>query len=86
MLKALCLSGKRGLLDGGLTHLVARVLNNAISGRIFGDSIGIAAMLLNNLSETGKVTVIAARQQENLLAMLLRMESMKRKISKRWGY
>ncbi|AVV37456.1 hemagglutinin repeat-containing protein [Pantoea vagans] len=53
----------RGLIDGGLTHLVAGVLNNSGTGRIFGDHIAIAASLLNNLSEEGKAAVIAARQR-----------------------
>jgi filamentous hemagglutinin len=53
----------RGLIDGGLTHLVPGVLNNSGTGRIFGDHIAIAASLLNNLSEEGKAAVIAARQR-----------------------
>uniref|UniRef100_UPI00301C7C2E hemagglutinin repeat-containing protein n=1 Tax=Pantoea anthophila TaxID=470931 RepID=UPI00301C7C2E len=53
----------RGLIDGGLTHLVAGILNNSGTGRIFGDHIAIAASLLNNLSEEGKAAVIAARQR-----------------------
>ena len=53
----------RGLIDDGLTHLVAGVLNNSGTGRIFGDHIAIAASLLNNLSEEGKAAVIAARQR-----------------------
>ncbi|WP_418162264.1 hemagglutinin repeat-containing protein [Pantoea vagans] len=53
----------RGLIDGGLTHLVAGVLNNSGTGRIFGDHIAITASLLNNLSEEGKAAVIAARQR-----------------------
>ncbi|UIL51050.1 hemagglutinin repeat-containing protein [Pantoea agglomerans] len=58
----------RGLIDGELTHLVARVVNNAGSGRIFGDHIAIAATLLNNLSEAGKAAVIAARQRLDVAA------------------
>ncbi|TPV40866.1 filamentous hemagglutinin N-terminal domain-containing protein [Pantoea deleyi] len=57
-----------GLIDGGLTHLVAGVLNNSGTGRIFGDHIAIAAALLNNLSEGGKAAVIAARQRMDIAA------------------
>ncbi|WP_050496480.1 hemagglutinin repeat-containing protein [Pantoea vagans] len=52
-----------GLIDGGLTHLVAGILNNSGTGRIFGDHVAIAASLLSNLSEEGKAAVIAARQR-----------------------
>jgi len=58
----------RGLIDGGLTHLVAGVLNNSGTGRIFGDHVAIAAALLNNLSEGGKAAVIAARQRMDIAA------------------
>lgn len=58
----------RGLIDGGLTHLVAGVLNNSGTGRIYGDYIAIAATLLNNLSEAGKAAVIAARQRLDIAA------------------
>ncbi|MDH1168533.1 hemagglutinin repeat-containing protein [Pantoea agglomerans] len=58
----------RGLIDGGLTHLVAGVLNNSGTGRIYGDHIAIAATLLNNLSEAGKAAVIAARQRLDIAA------------------
>ncbi|MEN4631654.1 hemagglutinin repeat-containing protein [Pantoea agglomerans] len=58
----------RGLIDGGLTHLVAGILNNSGTGRIYGDHIAIAATLLNNLSEAGKAAVIAARQRLDIAA------------------
>ncbi|WP_380181722.1 hemagglutinin repeat-containing protein, partial [Kalamiella sp. sgz302252] len=52
-----------GLIDGGLTHLTANVLNNIGTGRIYGDRIAIAATVLNNLSDKGKAAVIAARER-----------------------
>jgi len=58
----------RGLIDGGLTHLVAGVLNNVGTGRIFGDHIAIAATVLNNISENGKAAVIAARERLDVAA------------------
>ncbi|MEY8769549.1 hemagglutinin repeat-containing protein [Erwinia sp. ACCC 02193] len=57
-----------GLIDGTLTHLVANVLNNTGTGRIFGDRIAIAATVLNNLSDGGKAAVIAARDRLDLAA------------------
>ncbi|WP_345828016.1 hemagglutinin repeat-containing protein [Erwinia sp. HDF1-3R] len=57
-----------GLIDGGLTHLVAGVLNNTGTGRIYGDHIAIAAAVLNNLSENGKAAVIAARDRLDIAA------------------
>ncbi len=57
-----------GLIDGGLTHLVAGVLNNTGTGRIYGDHIAIAAAVLNNLTENGKAAVIAARDRLDIAA------------------
>ena len=52
-----------GLIDGGLTHLVANVLNNTGTGRIYGDNIALSAETLNNLSDGSSAAVIAARNR-----------------------
>nr|WP_024967752.1 hemagglutinin repeat-containing protein [Pantoea sp. IMH] len=52
-----------GLIDGGLTRLVADVLTNTGTGRIFGDRIALAAAVINNLSDGSKAAVIAARER-----------------------
>ncbi|MGD8106443.1 hemagglutinin repeat-containing protein [Pantoea sp. FN0302] len=57
-----------GLIDGALTHLVANVLNNTGTGRIYGDHIAMAVSILNNLSENGKAAVIAARERFDIAA------------------
>ncbi|XSF43215.1 hypothetical protein DOX62_005585 [Cronobacter dublinensis] len=46
-----------------LTHLVAGVLNNTGTGRIYGDHVAIETGRLNNLSQKGKAAVIAARDR-----------------------
>jgi filamentous hemagglutinin len=53
----------RGLLDGGLTHLVATTLNNYGTGRIYGDHIALQADTINNEAKGGTAPVIAAREQ-----------------------
>ncbi|URQ62202.1 hemagglutinin repeat-containing protein [Pantoea alhagi] len=57
-----------GLIDGALTHLVAKVLNNTGTGRIYGDHIAMAVKILNNLSDNGKAAVIAARDSLDIAA------------------
>lgn len=57
----------RGLIDGVNTQINTVTLNNVGTGRIYGDTVGIAAITVNNDAETvGGVTTaatIAARQR-----------------------
>ncbi len=53
----------RGLLDGGLTHVVASNLTNTGTGRLYGDHIALQTATLNNLAENGIAATIAAREQ-----------------------
>ncbi|MBS9424604.1 filamentous hemagglutinin N-terminal domain-containing protein, partial [Photorhabdus caribbeanensis] len=52
-----------GLIDGELTHLTAKVLDNTGTGRIYGDQIALKTGTLNNTAKDGKAAVIAARDQ-----------------------
>ncbi|WP_249978711.1 hypothetical protein, partial [Vreelandella olivaria] len=56
----------RGLIDGVETHIVADVLDNLGSGRIYGDWLGIQADTLTNDNEDGQAAVIAARERLDL--------------------
>ena len=56
----------RGMLDGGLTHVVASTFTNIGSGRVYGDHVALQAGTLNNLAENGKAATIAAREQFDL--------------------
>nr|EIV2483326.1 hemagglutinin repeat-containing protein [Klebsiella aerogenes] len=51
----------RGLIDGGLTHIVATTLTNIGSGRLYGDAIALQAATLTNAAENGVAATIAAR-------------------------
>ncbi|WP_334223581.1 hemagglutinin repeat-containing protein, partial [Photorhabdus bodei] len=52
-----------GFIDGELTHLTAKVLDNTGTGRIYGDQIALKTGTLNNTAKDGKAAVIAARDQ-----------------------
>ncbi|HAT4414213.1 TPA: filamentous hemagglutinin N-terminal domain-containing protein [Klebsiella oxytoca] len=56
----------RGLIDGGLTHIVATTLTNIGSGRLYGDAVALQVATLTNAAENGVAATIAARA---LLAM-----------------
>lgn len=51
----------RGLIDGGLTHIVATMLTNIGSGRLYGDAVALQAPTLTNAAENGVAATIAAR-------------------------
>ncbi|QBR49030.1 hemagglutinin repeat-containing protein [Erwinia sp. QL-Z3] len=53
----------RGLLDGGLTHIVSASLNNIGSGRLYGDHIALQTGTLTNQAENGTAATIAARDR-----------------------
>lgn len=57
----------RGLVDGQVTRLDAQLITNTGTGRIYGDTLSIAAATLNNTPETiagvTKAGVIAARNR-----------------------
>ncbi|WP_148252156.1 two-partner secretion domain-containing protein [Aidingimonas lacisalsi] len=53
----------RGLIDGIETHIVADVLDNLGTGRIYGDRLGIQAGTLTNDVENGQAAAIAARER-----------------------
>jgi filamentous hemagglutinin len=57
----------RGLIDGQVTQLDAQLITNTGTGRIYGDTLSIAATTLNNTPETiagvTKAGVIAARNR-----------------------
>ncbi|SCZ66563.1 hemagglutinin repeat-containing protein, partial [Photorhabdus luminescens] len=52
-----------GLIDGELTHLTAKVLDNTGTGRIYGDQIALKTGTLNNTAKDDKAAVIAARDK-----------------------
>ncbi|WP_448511158.1 hemagglutinin repeat-containing protein, partial [Photorhabdus sp. MH8.4] len=52
-----------GLIDGELTHLTTKVLDNTGTGRIYGDQIALKTGTLNNTAKDGKAAVIAARDR-----------------------
>ena len=60
----LLLSGdatNRGLIDGGLTHILSATLTNTGTGRLYGDHVALQTGTLNNLAENGVAATIAAR-------------------------
>jgi len=65
----------RGLIDGGITAINAVMLDNLGAGRIYGDSLSIAATTINNNAETvGGVTktpVVAARNRLDIGANVI---------------
>ncbi|MGB9095789.1 hemagglutinin repeat-containing protein [Erwinia sp.] len=61
----------RGVIDGGLTHIVSSSLTNLGSGRLYGDHIALQTGTLNNLAENGIAATIAARERLDIGAQLL---------------
>ncbi|GHC27815.1 filamentous hemagglutinin N-terminal domain-containing protein [Aidingimonas halophila] len=61
----------RGLIDGVETHIVADVLDNLGTGRIYGDWLGIQAGSLTNDVENGQAAAIAARERLDIGAQRL---------------
>ncbi|RAX02149.1 hemagglutinin repeat-containing protein [Photorhabdus sp. S9-53] len=55
-----------GLIDGELTHLTTKTLNNTGTGRIYGDQIALETGTLNNTAQDGKASVIAARDRMDI--------------------
>ena len=55
-----------GLIDGTLTHIVAKKLDNVGTGRIYGDFLSIAVNTLLNDKQGDKSAVIAGRKEVNL--------------------
>ena len=53
----------RGLIDGADTRIDAGRLDNLGTGRLYGDTLSIAAATLNNDAEAGTAPVIAARSR-----------------------
>ncbi len=53
----------RGLLDGGLMHIVASNLTNTGTGRLYGDHIALQTGTLNNLAEKSIAATVAARDR-----------------------
>jgi filamentous hemagglutinin len=53
----------RGLIDSVNTQINTVTLNNLGTGRIYGDTVGIAATTVNNDAENGVAATIAARQR-----------------------
>ncbi|MDW8847090.1 hemagglutinin repeat-containing protein [Erwinia sp. MMLR14_017] len=56
----------QGLIDGSETRLVAGILTNSGTGRIYGDYLGIQAGTLNNLAEDGVAATIAGRERVDI--------------------
>ncbi|EHF2631169.1 filamentous hemagglutinin N-terminal domain-containing protein [Salmonella enterica subsp. enterica serovar Panama] len=52
-----------GLVDGGLTRIVAATLNNTGTGRLYGDHVAIQAGTLSNQKTADNAPVIAARER-----------------------
>ncbi|EDV2742330.1 filamentous hemagglutinin N-terminal domain-containing protein [Salmonella enterica subsp. diarizonae] len=52
-----------GLVDGGLTRIVATTLNNTGTGRLYGDHVAIQAGTLSNQKTADNAPVIAARER-----------------------
>ncbi|MGI4938319.1 MAG: hemagglutinin repeat-containing protein, partial [Janthinobacterium lividum] len=62
----------RGLIDGAATTINAITLDNAGTGRIYGDHLAIAAEALVNHAENGVAGVIAARERLDVAANTIR--------------
>ncbi|UAN24920.1 hemagglutinin repeat-containing protein (plasmid) [Enterobacter sp. JBIWA003] len=60
-----------GLIDGGLTWLESRTLNNTGTGRIYGDSVGVNVTTFNNMVADGVAPVLAGRAQVNVGAQTI---------------
>ncbi|EFR7201661.1 filamentous hemagglutinin N-terminal domain-containing protein [Salmonella enterica] len=52
-----------GLVDGGLTRIIAATLNNTGTGRLYGDHVALQAGTLSNRKTAGDAPVIAARER-----------------------
>jgi adhesin HecA-like repeat protein len=61
----------RGLIDGSDTRLDAGTVDNAGTGRIYGDHVSIAAGTLNNDVENGVAATIAARSRLDIGAQTI---------------
>ncbi|WP_116791226.1 hemagglutinin repeat-containing protein [Achromobacter dolens] len=61
----------RGLVDGNQTHIEAGALDNAGSGRLYGDQLAIQAATVVNREEAGAAAVIAARQRLDIGARFI---------------
>lgn len=55
-----------GLIDGGYTRINADTLTNSGSGRIYGNAIGVNALIFNNLAEHGTAATLAGRERVDL--------------------
>ncbi|WP_445495133.1 hemagglutinin repeat-containing protein [Photorhabdus sp. SF281] len=55
-----------GLIDGDLTHLTTKILDNTGTGRIYGDQIALETSTLNNTAQKDKAAVIAARDRMDI--------------------
>uniref|UniRef100_UPI0036DC8421 hemagglutinin repeat-containing protein n=1 Tax=Photorhabdus sp. RM322S TaxID=3342825 RepID=UPI0036DC8421 len=55
-----------GLIDGELTHLTTKILDNMGTGRIYGDRIALQTGTLNNTAQGDKAAVIAARDRMDI--------------------
>ena len=64
-----------GLIDGNKTAINAGTLNNLGSGRIYGDTLSLAATTLNNRPDNGSAPTIAARQRLDIGVTTLNNES-----------
>ncbi|WP_374448460.1 hemagglutinin repeat-containing protein [Providencia sp.] len=53
----------RGLIDGGLTDIQAKQIDNVGTGRLYGDWIRLQSQLLRNDKEGAQAAVIAGRQR-----------------------
>ncbi|MBA3034013.1 MAG: hemagglutinin repeat-containing protein, partial [Gammaproteobacteria bacterium] len=61
----------RGLIDGGQTLVQGDTVNNLGTGRIYGDTLAIAATTLTNTAENGVAPVIAARDRLDIGAQTI---------------
>ncbi len=61
----------RGLIDGARTHIDVGTLDNAGTGRLYGDHLSIQADTVNNREEGDRTAVIAARERLDIGAKLI---------------
>lgn len=61
----------RGLIDGARTHIDVGTLDNAGTGRLYGDHLSIQADTVNNREEGDRAAVIAARERLDIGAKLI---------------
>jgi len=60
-----------GIIDGANTHITTHTLDNAGSGRIYGDQVAIAATNVINRDADNQSAVIAARERLDIGAALI---------------